>query len=77
MSAPIGALYLLEKGPANAIEPMKPAEAGRRLLENILFFAEDAELVKLVFQSACEFISRVPVFRLTFVPDERVWEMIG
>lgn len=77
VSAPVAAVYLLEKGTENAIEPLKPADAGRRLLENILFFAEDAELVKLVFQSACEFISRVPVFRLTFVPDEQVWEMIG
>jgi hypothetical protein len=77
VSAPIAALYLLEKGPENAIEPLHPAEAGRRLLENILFFAEDAELVKLVFQSACEFISRLPVLRLTFVPDQRVWGMIG
>ncbi len=76
VSAPVAAVYLLEQGPENVIEPLKPAEAGRRLLENILFFAEDAELVKLVFQSACEFISRVPVLRLTFVPDERVWEII-
>ena len=56
---------------------MGPAEAGRALLENILFFAEDPELVSLVFQSACEFVSRVPVQRLVFVPDSRVWKMIG
>jgi len=46
------------------------------LLRNILFFAEDAELVNLVFRSACEFVERIPVRRLTFVPDERVWNMI-
>ena len=77
ISAPIGALYLLAKGPQNRIEPLATAEAARRLLENILFFAEDAELVKAVFAAACEFVSRVPVSRLTFVPDGRVWEMIG
>ncbi len=75
--APIAALYLLAKGPKNQIEPLAHAEAGRALLANILFFAADAELVKLVFASACEFVSRVPVYRLTFVPDTRVWEMIG
>jgi hypothetical protein len=75
--APIAALYLLAKGPENRIEPLARAEAGRALLANILFFAEDAELVKLVFASACEFVSRVPVYRLTFVPDTRVWEMIA
>ena len=77
VSAPVGALYLLAQGPENRIEPLATAEAARRLLENILFFAEDAELVKSVFASACEFVSRVPVSRLAFVPDGRVWEMIG
>jgi hypothetical protein len=74
--APIAAMYLLAKGPENRIEPVAQAEAGRSLLANILFFAEDAELVHFVFQSACEFVGRVPVYRLTFVPDARVWEMI-
>ena len=48
----------------------------RRLMRNILFFAEDADLVQSVFQSACEFVERVPVQRLTFTPDSRVWDLI-
>jgi hypothetical protein len=76
-SAPLTTLFLLEKGPKNRIEAVSTPEAIRSLLRNILFFAEDAELVRLVFQSACEFIERVPVRRLIFVPDERVWEIIG
>jgi hypothetical protein len=75
-SAPIGALFFLDKGPTNRIESMDTAEAARRLLRNILFFAEDAELVKLIFRSACEFVDRVSVKRLTFVPDTRVWDLI-
>jgi hypothetical protein len=75
-SAPIGALFLLEKGLENKIEPVGAAEAVQRLLRNILFFADDPELVKLVFQSACEFASLVPIRRLVFVPDHRVWEII-
>ena len=77
INAPIAALYLLAKGPENRIEPVGPAEASRALLESILFFARDPELVKSVFQAACEFICRVPVYRLTFVPDAGVWEMIA
>jgi len=76
ISAPVAALYFLAQGPENRIETMAPAEAGRTLLRNILFFAEDAELVKLVFDAACEFVSKVPVYRLTFVPDGRVWDLI-
>ena len=75
-SAPLRALYLLEKGPENRSEDVSAAEAIRSLLRNILFFAQDPELVKLVFHAACQFVSLVPVRRLIFVPDERVWEII-
>jgi hypothetical protein len=75
-SAPVSALYLLAKGVENRIEPVDVADAGRELLANVLFFAEDPELVHCVFQAACDFVRRVPVYRLTFVPNARVWEMI-
>ena len=76
ISAPVAALYFLAHGPENRIETIAPAEAGRTLLRNILFFAEDADLVKLVFHAACDVVSKVPVYRLTFVPDARVWDSI-
>jgi hypothetical protein len=75
-SAPVNTLFLLAKGPENKIEAVSTAEAAHCLLRNILFFAEDAELVKLVFRAACEFVDRVPVRRLTFMPDQRVWDLI-
>ena len=76
VSAPIAALYLLAKGRENRIDLLAPSEATRSLLANVLFFAKDEELVRAVFDSAFEFVSRVPVSRLTFVPDARVWELI-
>jgi hypothetical protein len=76
-SAPVAALYLLAQGPENRIEPVSAPDAGRELLANMLFFAEDQEMVHWAFQAACDFVDRVPVYRLTFVPDARVWEMIG
>ena len=76
LQAPIEALYLLAKGPKNKIEPIVGADAVRGLLGNILFFARDPEFVKLVFDSAFDFVRRIPVRRLTFVPDTSVWELI-
>lgn len=76
VSAPLAALYLLSKGSENRIDPVAPAAAARSFLANVLFFAKDEELVQSIFHSAFEFVSRVPVFRLTFVPDARVWELI-
>jgi hypothetical protein len=42
----------------------------------MLFFAEDRELVHWAFHAACDFVARIPVHKLTFMPDARVWEMI-
>jgi len=77
VSAPVSRLYLLAQGPANRMDPVAPGQAARELLANVLFFAEDQELVQRTFHAACEFLDRVPVSRLTFAPDARVWEMIG
>lgn len=77
VSAPIASLYLLAKGRENRVDPVPGGEATRSLLANLLFFAEDEGLVQTVFHSAFEFVNRVPVSRLTFVPDARVWELIG
>jgi hypothetical protein len=76
-SAPIASLFFLKQGPENKIEAVAKSEAIRRLMRNILFFAEDAALVEKVFQSACGFVERVPVQQLTFTPDSRVWGMIA
>jgi hypothetical protein len=74
--APLAALYLLAQGPENRIEPVGEADATRAVLESVLFFAHDSELVGHVFDSVCELVRLVPVQRLTFIPDSRVWELI-
>jgi hypothetical protein len=76
LRAPVECVYLLAKGPENKIEPVVGADAVRGLLTNILFFAKDPEFVKLVFDAALDFVSRIPVRRLTFVPNAHVWELI-
>ena len=75
-SAPVSALFFLAQGPENRIDEMPSAEAVRRLMRNILFFAEDPILVEKLFATAFDFVSRVPIRRLTFYPDGRVWEEI-
>jgi hypothetical protein len=76
LHAPVEALYLLAKGPENKIEPVAAADAVRALLGNILFFARDPEFVKMVFDTAFDFVNHIPVRRQTFVPDASVWELI-
>jgi hypothetical protein len=75
-SAPVSALFFLEQGPENRIDELSSAEAVRRLMRNILFFAEDQGLVEKLLATACEFVARVPIRRLTFYPDARVWDEV-
>ncbi len=75
-TAPLVAVYMLAQGPGNRIDDIPRAEAARALLRNVLFFAQDPQMVQRVFHAACDLVERVPVRRLTFVPDARVWELI-
>jgi len=75
-TAPVSALFFLEQGPENRVDELTSADAVRRLMRNILFFAEDHGLVEKLLATACDFVARVPIRRLTFYPDARVWELV-
>jgi hypothetical protein len=77
VSAPLAAIHLIEHGAANRRERVPEAEAVRRLMRNTLFFAQEKRLVADVFSTVCELARRVPVYRLEFVPDARVWELVA
>lgn len=75
-TAPVSTLFFLEQGPENRIDELSSSEAAHRLMRNILFFAEDRALVEKLLATACDFVARVPIFRLTFYPDARVWDEV-
>ncbi len=76
VSAPIAGLYFLAQTPQNRLEPLLTAEALSRLMQNILFFAEDERLVRQVFEAAGDFLARIPAYRLAFAPEVQVWELM-
>jgi hypothetical protein len=76
VSAPIAALFRLNRGPDNLHERLTETEAIRTLMRNILFFADDRALTCHLLDTACDFAASVPAFRLAFAPDARVWNTI-
>ncbi len=74
--APIGGLYFLKQGASDGVQAVTRSDAARRLLRNILFFADDRSMVQKLFDIACDFVSRVPVYELTFRPTVEVWNLI-
>lgn len=77
VSAPVAGLYHLVQGRKNELTLMHQGDAARALLQSVLFFAEDRALVKLVFLAVCDAVSRLPVYRLEFMPDQRAWDLIA
>ncbi len=76
ISAPVAALFQLDRGPDNLHERLSEAVTVRTLMRNILFFADDRALTGHLLDTACAFANRVPAFRLAFAPDVRVWNTI-
>jgi hypothetical protein len=74
--APLAALFLLEQGAENSVQELPQAEAIRQLMQNVLFFAEDPELVRMVFETVCDLAASVPVRKLVFRKDADVWELV-
>jgi hypothetical protein len=75
--APLAGLFHLVHGDAHRVEALPEAEAVRLLMQSVLCFPGDSIVTKQVFAAACDLAARVPVLRLTFTPDARVWELIG
>jgi len=75
-SAPIECLYFLEHAPKNCVSRLDGSEALRGLMKNILFFASDPNLVRMVFETAAVFLEKTDVYRLSFTPDTAVWSLI-
>ncbi len=76
LSAPVDTLYFLVQGRENRVEPITQSDAVRALMRHILFFADDRELVRSVFDAALRFVSSVNVAKLVFTPDARAWELV-
>jgi hypothetical protein len=76
VSAPVSGVYRLERGSDNEVERLGASEAVRTLMKNILFFADDSELTGHLLETSCHVASTIPVYRLAFVPDARVWDVI-
>jgi hypothetical protein len=76
LSAPVAALFQLGRGTDDRHIKLETRETVQALMRNILFFANDGLLVDEVLDTACDFASRVPAFKLLFAPDQRVWSTI-
>ena len=77
LRAPLAGIFLLAQGPDNRIDPLPAGDRVRAVMANVLYFARDDALTATVFDNAIALAAAVPVQRLTFFPDQRVWTLFG
>ncbi len=76
LGAPLRKLYFLEHGTENRITPLSPAEAARRLLVRCFPTFYDAVGMGFTLDLISQLCSSVPCAVLSFVPDERVVDLV-
>jgi hypothetical protein len=77
VSAPLDAIYQLAWGDSHRIDRLSGTDAVKALMKNILFFVDDTELCRQVFETACHVAETLPVYRLTFAPDAGAWDAVA
>ena len=76
-SAPLGAWFMLLQGDDNRLEPIhNQGEAVRSLMKNILFFAREPEWTARIFHAVCDFVARVPGYRMIFRRETAAWDLV-
>jgi len=68
--------FFLEQGPENRVDVLPCAEAVRRLMRNMLFFAADPAWWNGFSPLHAIFVDTVPIRLLTFYPDASVWDVV-
>jgi hypothetical protein len=75
-SAPLGGVFFLEHGPANALLPVRGAAAATRLFASGFPPFFDREGMDFTLAFFCDLAAEVPCHELHFAPDVRVVEFV-
>ena len=75
-SAPVGGIFVLVQAAENKLRPMRPREALRALLPNVLFFSSDAPANARLLDLLVAAVSQTPCFELRFRRDASFWEVL-
>lgn len=75
-SAPLKGIFFLSKGNKNTISELKPSDAIPRLMPVVSIPWYDREKVELMVTFCDDLMKKVPVYELSFVPDEAIADML-
>jgi hypothetical protein len=71
-SVPLKGIFFLSKGEENSIRALTPADAIARLMPVASIPWYDREKVELMMTFCDDLLSAIPMYELTFVPDQAV-----
>jgi hypothetical protein len=75
-SAPVAGFFRLIQSPRNSVRAMRPAEALRALLPNVLFFSTDTSANRRLLDILTQADEQVPSYHLDFQRTQNFWEVL-
>ncbi len=75
-AAPVAGVFQIVQAPRNRAHRLRPTEAIRMLLPNVLFFSADPAANRLLLDILVRVATDIPCYRLEFHRDPSVWEAL-
>jgi hypothetical protein len=75
-SAPVAGIFVLVQAAENKLRPLRPREALRALLPNVLFFSSQMPANARLLDLLVETVSQAPCYELSFRRDASFWEVL-
>ncbi len=75
-SAPLNAAFSLRRAAGSRVERLNRRDAVRELLANLPWMGEGEGLTHPTISAAAALAGAVPVYRLTFRPEDDLWELM-
>jgi hypothetical protein len=75
-SAPVRAVFLLTKAPFNSLSAVRASEGIAEFMRIILYFGQNLEVCERVLSASMEFVRKVTLRRLNFLPEASLWGVI-
>ena len=75
-SVPLRAIFILAKAKHNCVEKIGRTEGLTEFMKTVLFFGQNLEMSKTIMDEAIEFLDKVPLRKLFFLPEKSLWGVI-
>jgi hypothetical protein len=75
-SAPLRAVLMLSQASSSSVQDVPLALVLPEFMKTVLYFGQNLETTNVLLDVSLEFLSKVPIKKLSFLADRTLWEVI-